>query len=674
MNPIARATSLVALCLVVASCATVTPQPDAGSQLRNSAAVEEARAAFPARLAEVRLRAWHTALEIVDVYQHIPEDRCPGIAALVRDIRAVEWAVGPLGKPNLDAIGIDQLVTKNPHFWRAALEISPNDGSFLLLHATLLAAAGEIWRADRILTATTQLLPLPPSVRPYYLAQSYGLGSLILLSVRCTPDIPAHAPSAKAIATIQDALVLWPNNAVLLSELIDARIRARVSTLKRPSREELMAEIDKALMESHDEIERLFALDPVSAAPYRGNSDERKQGRQLRSLWSRLADSDAVLGHKEIGDLAQRLETAEAPELSLAMYRLQVVARGFPGPSDAAAWKRVLPKLIGSGETEELFAAADRGELNVVELNQETAPGVEEWKGDPAIHPLLIQQVQREIADLSFQVELLRDNPKAQADVLRQRGVQYSRAGLYDESLADLEAAMKSVGRTAPLLLEQSIVYSAMGRDADAERLLAEAEKSSRDGKVLASRERGIFLFGKARYGEALTALRSDVANDPEAVYSAILAELAARRIGKSELSLLKKVRQKSAPGSWPDVCLSFLSGHTTQDTLLKTAQQGDSLETAQKLCEAYFILAQVSLASGDRARGVDFLESCIDTGITGYVEFRLARIELKRLAPDREVRTRQWEDKAPSTRPGSEHPKDHEPAEEELMDETAPA
>jgi|GEM_PF-2995163 len=660
--------AVIGLAIMLVGCTTVTPAPP-----KEADDLAEARAAFPTRLQETRLRAWQTALEIVALYEHVPAGQCPGIAALARDVRQTELTLGPSVERNLDRIDANALVTHNPNFWRAALEISPNDGSLLLLQATLLASAGEIWRANRILVATTQVLPLPAAVRPYYLAQSYGLGSVILLSVRSTDIQGAPKTQEAAIRLFEDALAFWPKNAVFLSELIDARVRARLATGDHLDRNKVPGVIDAVLAEHRDEVERLHALDPVSAAPYRGSWEARKKGRELRALWARLSGNESVFGYKELGELAQVLEAAEAYDLALVIYRLQVSARGFPSPGDGAAWRRLLPKLVGAAPAEALFAAVDRGELNVVELTEGATPSVDQWKGDPAIHPLVMQQVQREIADLTFQIELLRDNPEAQAQALRQRGLQYSRAGLYDAAVADLEGAMKISGRRPMLLLDEAVVQSAAERDPLAEQLLIEAEQTE-EGRALASRERGIFRFGQGKFLEAWLALRTDARYDPKASYSAIMADLAARRLGKSERALVGHARQQLRTGSWPDLCMAFLLGKIKDDALLREAQQGDSIEVAQKLCEAYFILAEVALAEGNQAKGIDFLESCIETGITGYVEFRLARIELKRLSPERELRTHQWEEKTPHDRPGAPRLKDNKPFEEELLDDSVPA
>jgi lipoprotein NlpI len=337
------------------------------------------------------------------------------------------------------------------------------------------------------------------------------------------------------------------------------------------------------------------------------------------------------------------------------------------------AWKRVLPRLIGDVATAELFAAADRGELNVVEFNQGAATNLEEWKGDPSIHPLLMQQVEREIADLTFQIDLLNANPEQQSNALRRRAVQKSRAGMDESALSDLNAAIKLVGRQPEVLLEEAAVYSAMQRDDEVEKIFAEVQTTDR-GKAQALREQGVFRFGQGRFEEAHALLLEDAKRNPTVPYTTIMAELAARRIGQREFSLLERTRRTVRPASWAGVCLGYLMGSLNEDVLIREAQRGDTLAVAQRLCEAYFILAQVAIASGDQEKGIDWLESCIGTGITGFVEFRLARLELKRVAPEREAKTRRWDDKSPKDRLPPQRLKEKKSIEEELFDEPVPA
>jgi lipoprotein NlpI len=655
------ATALVAFGF--SGCTSLGPE-----KAQSAVPISDVRTELPRRLEEVERRAWQTVLEIVEVYEQIPADRCPGVAALTRQIRAIAVSPAPESLPRYAPGQVDELTTGNPNFWRATLEIAPSDGSLLLLQASLLASAGEVWRAGRILTATTQLLPIPASLRPYYLAHVYGFRALVLTSAELLKPGVSIETGAQSLERLGNSLQLWPNNALVLADLIDRTIRiefVRSGKEDHANKDRLPQLFDHALLAAAPRVEELWKLDPIAAAPYRGNAEQRRSGRDLRVKWSQMSDSDSALGHKEIGELAQQLEAAGIDELAFVLYRLQIVARGFPAPNDVAAMRRLWNKSIGSEATAELFAAADRGEINVVELNRASRSSAEEWKGDPAIHPLLMMQSEREIADASFQIEYLQANPPARAEALRKRAVLESRAGLFDAALNDLHEAMQLVGRTPELLIDEMIIHVAANRPQDAERLLQEAEKSP-NGKLLARRERGLLRFGQGKFQEAGSALAEEAKSDPGEVYAAIMAELAARRVGKSQKPLLKRAAQSVRAGTWPEVCVRFLLGTVSEESLLREAQSGPALDVAQKLCEAYFIQGQVALAEGRRERGIELLQMCMGTGITGYVEFRLAKLELLRIEPAALEQNRRSKPPASDSSPAEPH---HERSvEEELL------
>jgi lipoprotein NlpI len=594
-----------------------------------------------ADLREYRESAWKTALQVAAVYDTVPAQQCPGLAAFVQDLRRLQRRVETGDQLRLDQIDIAALVTANPHFWRASLEISPSDGSLLLLHGTLLAAAGDIWKANRVITATTQILPMDTQVRALFLAHSYGLAALILQAQELASAQLRGVRADRLEARTQTALQAWPENAVLLADSIDQR--ARLQPLQARHRAGMAGNDDRATGLYGQEIDRLAALDPVGAAPYRGGPLQREQGARLKALWTRMAAKDAMLDPKEIGELVTGLEVIGAADLALMVQRLQIATRGFAAPADAAGYRRMLPRLIGPGPADDILSALDRGEINVVELTG--GRDAFEWRGDPAANPLLAQQIEREIADCTFQIALLRGNPAAQAVAYRRRGVQQSRAGMYEEALVDFDIAIRLGGRQPTLLADQAAIFGTLRRDAEAEALFAELERSD-EGRGTARHSLGVFRFGQGRFDEARAALEEEVRRSQSANgYAAILAELAARRGGGSDRAMLDRVRRRTADDAWARKCLDYLAGDCTEEQLLESVQGGGEVVMAEKMCEASFIVAQVALASGDQAKGLDFLEDCIQTGMTGFAEFTLARLELRRLAPEREAKFRPTED-----------------------------
>jgi lipoprotein NlpI len=613
---------------------------------------ERARIFLP-DLAEARQRSWRTALDIVGAYGQIPAEHCPGIAAFVRDFAVARKLVESAGiEPNLDLLDVSALVTRNPNFWRASLEIAPNDGSFLLLHATLLASAGEIWRANRILMATTQLLPLEERTRPLYLAHVYGLGAIIMDSVAGIDDHVRGADFEAVAAVYREGLSVWPRNGLLLGGIVDIALQKRLAAepakqLTDERREALTSEV---LATMPIEIERLRAVDPVAAAGYQLDPEARRKGLELQRLWSRLSDSDLALGYKEVAELTTALEEVQAHELALVMQRLLVVARGFATPGDFVVWRRVLPEIVGADAAGPLLAAWERGEINSVAISG-FAGNDGGWRGDPAINSILRQQIEREIAERTFHIDMLAGQDALQAKAYRERGVFRSRAGMHDEAIADFDASLKLLGRNAVLLVDKAVALGTLGREAEAEALLAEVG-ARRDEAPIATLEFGVLRYGQGRYREALERFRQEARRQPAAGYPALLAELAARRIGDSERRLLERSRRSVPEDSWVAACLRFLEGDLTADDLFKRAREGGDLRIAEQLSEAHFVVAQTELASGNVDRGIRELEACISTGMSGMIEYRLARLELRRIAPEREARLRRESGPQEETRP----------------------
>ncbi len=619
---------------------------------------------------EYRETAWRTALQVAAVYDHVSAESCPGLASFVRDLRGVQREVEADGALDLGRIDFPRLVTNNPHFWRANLEVSPSDGTFLLLHGTLLGAAGQIWKANRIVVATTQLLPMDTQVRALFLAHSYGLAALILQAQEIAQaqlgrdPLNAERVEQRAI----QGLRTWPENAVLLAHAIERRAAANRSWFRR-SAAASDAKWDKI---SDPELRRLIelfhALDPVGAARYRGDSAAREQGRRLNALWARMAAKDEVLDHKQIGDLVAGLERAGASDLALLLQRLQIATRGFASPQDAAGFKRMIPALVVPQAAEALLAALDRGEINAVEVLG--GRDALRWRGDPSTNPLIAQQIEREIADCTFQISLLRGNPAAQAIAYRRRGVQQSRGGFYDEALVDFDIAIRLSGRKPTLLADQAAIYGTLGRDADAEAIFEELARSE-DGRSQALHSFGLFRFGQGRFDEARSALLEEVKRSQHRnVYAAILAELAARRLGQTEKPLLQRVRNVVSEEAWARHCLDFLLGGLSEEQLRLKASEGGELAIAQKTCEVSFIFAQLALAEGQSGKGMGLLESCIETGMTGFAEFALARLELQRVAPEREARYRRVPDEL---QPAKREPSGAPPNKEKAAEATQP-
>lgn len=628
----------VSAALFLGGCRTVAPgvAPAPG-------VVAAAPESFREDLWDARLRAWQTVLDLTRVYAQIPAGQCPGVSDLVKDIDAARRRIASDDGPRLDELDVDALVTHNPNFWRASLEIAPSDGSLLLLQAMLFASAGEVWRANRVLMATTQLLPIDARTRPLYLAHTYGIGALILDSIAGIDARTSGVEVKQVEAVYVDALKTWPGNALVLSALIELRARAALGDVGSEGRRVLTEDSARrraeSLEASRDDIEQLHAIDPINAAPFRGDATARLAGQKLLANWQRLSDRGVALGHKEISEIVLELEKADAPELALILQRLLVVARGFASPGDAITWRRLLPKLLDPAAADALLTSWTDGAINTVALSGPD-PSELEWTGDAATNPILRHQLDRELGERNFRIDMLRSQPVALAQAYRERGQLHGRAGRHEAALADFDAAAKLPSLDPLLGVARASVLGDLQRDSEAEAVFKELLRT-RPGRDRAELELGVFRFGQGRYDEARTLFRSVARREMATGRPAILADLAARRSGSSERRLVARTLEQVSPDSWMAHCLWYLQGGINDENLLRRAREGGELTVAAQLSEAYFLLAQTSLASGDQSSAIAHLESCISTGMTGMIEFRLARLELRRLAPDREARLR---------------------------------
>jgi lipoprotein NlpI len=85
-------------------------------------------------------------------------------------------------------------------------------------------------------------------------------------------------------------------------------------------------------------------------------------------------------------------------------------------------------------------------------------------------------------------------------------------------------------------------------------------------------------------------------------------------------------------PGDWPSQIGNFLEGNLTQDQLIAKSKTTNDLETAGRLCEAWFYAGMSSRLSGDSKTAIDSFTKAIATGSRGSEEYVEANRELTEL------------------------------------------
>lgn len=91
--------------------------------------------------------------------------------------------------------------------------------------------------------------------------------------------------------------------------------------------------------------------------------------------------------------------------------------------------------------------------------------------------------------------------------------------------------------------------------------------------------------------------------------------------------------RKDGTMEDWRSKICEFLTGHLSEASLFKAAENSDLQKSRDRQCEAYFYAGSKQLISGDKMTAVDYFKKCMATGRTNNGEYVSAAAELKTLA-----------------------------------------
>src|SRR6185312_4708240 len=113
--------------------------------------------------------------------------------------------------------------------------------------------------------------------------------------------------------------------------------------------------------------------------------------------------------------------------------------------------------------------------------------------------------------------------------------------------------------------------------------------------------------------------------------YATIWLYLTTRRMGEDGNEAVKAyLPAASGAQQWPFQILQMLTGKSDYSHALKAATE-NAKDTSQ-LCELYFYAGEKSLIDGDRRHAREFFQKAVDTGISEYKEYSMARRRLKKM------------------------------------------
>ncbi len=151
---------------------------------------------------------------------------------------------------------------------------------------------------------------------------------------------------------------------------------------------------------------------------------------------------------------------------------------------------------------------------------------------------------------------------------------------------------------------------------------------------AFATRNRARALFFMGRYRDSATDFEAafDIEKDP---YTSLWRFMAMTRSNQSDLGLrnLRTETRRLRQDAWPAPIVNMFLGELTPNELVQLARDPQDPQRAAGLAtEAMFYIGQMFLMQGDAKQASAFFERTIELGVTTFVEYDGARIELERM------------------------------------------
>ncbi len=218
-----------------------------------------------------------------------------------------------------------------------------------------------------------------------------------------------------------------------------------------------------------------------------------------------------------------------------------------------------------------------------------------------------------------------------QASLFFQRGNYYDKVGLKRLAFFDFQQALK----LKPNYIQ---AYNFIGIYATLSQQFTQAFNAFDSVLELqpsyeyAYLNRGVSLYYADRPALAAEDLNKFLSFQPDDPYNAIwlyFSELAAGDIeAKNKLAARKATLSND---EWANALVNLFLGEVSESELLSLANDptNSSMPLIQKLCEAYFYLAKISMFEGNLPKAEQYFNLALSTNVYEFVEHRYARLEL---------------------------------------------
>jgi lipoprotein NlpI len=289
-----------------------------------------------------------------------------------------------------------------------------------------------------------------------------------------------------------------------------------------------------------------------------------------------------------------------------------------------ASLQRLVDPEAAAGICAEAFAEGHQW----IGLNTEEGTPPADLKG-VSVHPQLEQRLLVQIAETSYWIGSGLVQGADLAGNYGERGGAWALLLQKDDAVTDFRHSLQLDPGNNAVRYSLAVTLSDAGDFKEADAVFAEAAKRAPRGAG-ETQAWGNHLFKQGRFAAAEEAYSRAARFDPAFAYARIMRHLARLRQGKPGGARLDLRVEKV--DAWGAALLDFLAGRLDEKALFGRLEGTGGLRYSEEECELYFVRAELALSRGDIAEARRNLHSCLGTGISSFVEYALARQELRRL------------------------------------------
>lgn len=576
----------------------------------------------------LRMDAELNSRHIAGIYEATNRESFPGIHQLGGQILA---ALNSRHRP----LDFQTLVSRNSVFWQAERELSLVDSSFPYLVAMIAILSDERATAARLIAMSQASLPLPPMIRRYY---AHPEAILLQLDYMYQNGILERGEKFSADnykekkAILAARLERWPQSTGLWQYVVELEVaKAKSDARSQVNPEILSRAIRQGLGLSLADSRSARGYDFIMGSALDNTVREWLEGKVVAQRWIRWVKySDPA----EADDVARSVALFEKDgrlDLAWLFWRHEMVLNLLVSEKERDHWKLWCRELLGERAARELERKLEENPhagsaLVPVDFSEQS----EAWSGDLGVHPLIVVKTERKLALLDTQLRMVQEGSLTSA------WLHLSRArALFD--IASAEGMMRELSIAGPILGSDDIALN----EVQAKLGLLEgnytiardfyARNVANKDNDPARKDYASILYMSGDYQAAHEQYLKVIPSLPQNGHMPLMADLTARRMGGRSVELLEVAQSQFKEDLWVSAGISYALNEITEEELLIRARKGPLFEIIQHECEAWFWISQMKLAAGDRAGGLQALHRCVSTGFTSFIEYKIAKAELKR-------------------------------------------